>query len=203
MWMRRSDLLAKGGHRRLLERAKRVPSRGCGQFAEPLPQLGRELKAKSRCLELRAKAWSREMRGHGYHHHTMPPIAMGRSSGGMDVDDGFGGGLTMTGHGWNPLATSEVRIGGGGKHHKLPGRGWKGRKMFVGEATNKRWGVWGSQEKISHPPRSTMDPRVPQLPSPDLACVDRFLTNASQESWRDMGRKVGTQGTRQLDNSMG
>lgn len=46
---------------------------------------GRELKAKSRCLELRARAWSREMRGHGYHHHTMSSMAMGRSSGGMDV----------------------------------------------------------------------------------------------------------------------
>lgn len=199
--MRPSDLLAKGGHRRLLERAKRVPSRGCGQFAEPLPQLGRELKAKFRCLELRAKAWSREMRGHGYPHHPMSSVAMGRFSGGMDVDDGFGGGLTMTGHGWNPLATSEGRIGGERKVPQVACPRLQGRKSFVGEATNKRWGGGGlgkSGENL--PPSQVHHPRVWHLPSPDLARADRFLTNTSQESWRDMGRKVGTQGTTHLDN---
>lgn len=157
--MRPSDLLAKGGHRRLLERAKRVPSRGCGQFAEPLPQPGRELKAKSRCLELRAKAWSREMRGHGYPHHPMSSVAMGRSSGGMDVDDGFGGGLTMTGHGWNPLATSEGRIGGERKVTQVACPRLQGKKEFCRGSYQQEvggGGVWGSREKISHPLRSTI-----------------------------------------------
>lgn len=188
--MRPSDLLAKGGHRRLLESAKRVPSRGCGQFAEPLPQPDREGAEGEISMPritgqslVPGDAWS--WVSSSYHVvHGHGSVQWWHGCG----DCGFGCGLTMTGHACHFRGEN---WGERKKHHRLPGRETRG---LSGKLPTISGGLGKPVEKISRSPPPVHRPRVSHLPSPDLACVGRFLTNTSQESRRDMDRRVGTQG---------